>query len=307
MNQELTLGVLVFNQGKFVDALLKSIARQIQTDTPILIIDNGSSDNSVEKLKLGFEKYGLLDRVTFLQNQSNTGSAAGLLQLLENSQTPFLAVIHGDDMLEETYTDNVLKYIAISKNFAALNVTLKTLTSSNFPKSEENFYKPLWTRSKLINRLLVCGLNPGVMPGSILNRDFILSRRLLHFTEKVNGVEDTLLWMRIIRSGGEILTIKKPCYWYRIHESQFSFQDSRNSFYFGFARKFVIRESRNRLESLLSRSEIAYEIKRFGFNSRYLEGLGDQCLKFSWFFSLFRIFNILLRRATQLFLRLDQR
>jgi|DEB19_MinimDraft_3_1074340.scaffolds.fasta_scaffold03696_2 glycosyltransferase EpsH len=303
MNQELTLGILSFNQGKFVDQLLGSIAEQTQSDVPLLIIDNASTDGSAEIIRSSLKKYVLTERTTFIQNEVNTGSAAGLSQLLTNSKTPFLSVIHGDDMLDRDYVESVLEMIGMESDFGAINVALKAIPNSSSTRIVKNIYRPLWTRSSLFNKLLVCGLNPGVMPGSVLNRNFIISHNLLNFERTINGVEDTLLWMRIIRAGGTILSLHRSCYFYRIHQNQFSYEDDRNSFYYGYARRLVIDESQNMFEKILSRAEISYELKRFGKFSAYSQGLGSEEVSKSRTYMSFRFFNILIRRLALLKLK----
>jgi hypothetical protein len=134
------------------------------------------------------------------------------------------------------------------------------------------------------------------MPGSVLNKEFVLGKKLLNFDEKINGVEDTLLWMRIIRSGGHIQSVKRIAYNYRIHKSQFSFDDSRNSYYYGLARRQNILEAQNWLQRTLSSAEISYELQRFGVGSQYLEGLGVDLLNKRKSFRLFRPINSILRR-----------
>ena len=302
MDKELTLGVLVYNQGLYVGGLIDSITNQTIKNTPIVIIDNSSTDNSSSEIESALRRNDLVNDVTFIKNKENSGSAEGLNQLLQHTETKYLAVIHGDDILCSNYVEIIKKHLTSAKSFAALNVTLRSFGNDDTTTLTQTFYRPLWTPNQMMNRILICGLNPGVMPGSVLDRDFVLSRNLLNFTFPINGVEDTLLWMRIIRSGGKISSIQKPCYNYRIHESQFSYSDDRNSFYFGIARRITIQESSNLFERLLSLSEIAYELKRFGVRSRYVEGLGQEFLSHYKFLSIFRILNVLARRIAMNFL-----
>ena len=299
MDKELTLGVLVYNQGPFVGSLIDSIANQTIKNTPLVIIDNSSTDNSCNEIENALLRHDFVKGVKFIRNINNSGSAAGLNQLLEHADTKYLAIIHGDDILSLNYVETIQSYASRNKSFAALNVTLKSFGNKDTTLLPRRFYTPLWTTNRIMNRILVCGLNPGVMPGSVLDRDFVLSRKLLKFDLPINGVEDTLLWMRIIRSGGSILSIQEPCYHYRIHESQFSYSDDRNSFYFGMARRITIQETSNLFERLLSSSEVAYEMRRFGARSRYVEGLGQEFLAHYKFFSIFRLFNIFARRIAK--------
>jgi glycosyltransferase involved in cell wall biosynthesis len=292
----LTLGLLVFNQAPYVKELLESIFNQSDKNFTLLIIDNGSQDNSTKAIRESLAQLKPTGLAKFIVNTSNSGSAAGLRQLLEECDTKYLSVVHGDDILDTDYVSMVRKEIETHPGIEAFNVALAAFSDDIDVKRAKKVYRPIWTKSHIFNKFLVSGLNPGVMPGSVLKRDFILENKLLSFNEKINGVEDALLWMRIIRSGGHIQSMKKIAYRYRIHKSQFSFDDERNSYYFGIARRLNILEAQNWLQRTLSRAEVSYELQRFGDGSGYRDGLGDYLLNKRESFSLFRPINSILRR-----------
>jgi hypothetical protein len=200
-------------------------------------------------------------------------------------------------MLETNYVNQVQIELKKNGKFVAINACLNDFSMGE--KVKEKVRVSLWTRNHWINRLLVSGLNPGLMPGSVLDREFILKNGLLEFDQPINGVEDWMLWMRIIRSGGRIKSIKTPIYRYRIHETQFSSIKSRNSFYFGKARALSIEEAPTLFEKFLSLAEITYELKYFSSDPEYVRGLGGLPFYFR-FFSLLRIFNIALRRFAKI-------
>lgn len=294
--RNLTLGLLVFNQAPYIQELLESVFNQSDKNFALLIIDNGSQDNSTKEIQESLAHSKTANLAKLIVNTSNSGSAAGLSQLLEECDTQYLSVVHGDDILHEDYVSMVKKEIEKHPGIEAFNVALAAFSNDVGVKMGKSVYRPIWSKSKFFNRLLVSGLNPGVMPGSVLNREFVLEKKLLNFDEKINGVEDTLLWMRIIRSGGHIQSIKRTAYRYRIHKTQFSYDDTRNSYYYGIARRHNILEAQNWLQRTLSRAEISYELQRFGIESRYSEGLGEDLLNTRKSFSLFRPINSILRR-----------
>jgi glycosyltransferase involved in cell wall biosynthesis len=292
----LTLGVLVFNQGAYIEELLESILNQSDQSYEMLIIDNCSTDDSLEEIQAFLAIPKIDKHVKVIANKENTGSAAGLRRMLEECDTRYLAVIHGDDILEKNYVEIVRAEIQSNSRIEAFNLTLAAFGNDSSVVVPKTIYQPIWTKFGFYNSLLVSGLNPGVMPGSVLDKEFVLSKHLLDFDEKINGVEDTLLWMRIIRSGGHIKSISKIVYHYRIHKSQFSYNEEGNSYFYGLARRRNILEARNFLERALSCAEIGYELRRFGTSSRYAEGLGDDLLRKQNPFRLLRPVNTILRR-----------
>lgn len=300
---KLTLGVLVYNQATYVEELISSIKEQSDGNFSIVILDNASRDNSYEQIKTAIVKFGLQGRTSLMLNPKNTGSAEGLKLLLKLTKTDFLAVAHGDDALHKDYISRVKVALERFPNVTALNVELEGFRLSGEVIETARTYRALWTRWDWLNTMLVSGLNPGLMPGSVLNRNEILKKGFLDFPEVVNGVEDSLLWMRINRAGGSIRTIQDPVYRYRLHQNQFSHKDDRNSYYFGLARKLNIQEANGLIDAILSKAEVTYEISRFGEDSKYLQGLSE-CKNIYWIYSPIRFLNVAMRRLV-IFLKLN--
>lgn len=298
MPSDITLGILVYNQAQFLSRLFKSIATQSNRDFNIQLLDNNSYDGSFELAKQQARKEGIFNRIKFLKNDSNTGAAEGLKRLILESQSKYVAIVHGDDYLLPNYFETVEKFSREFSSVTAFNITLQGFSESDEIEKDARIYRPLWTTSSILNALLVSGLNPGLMPGALINRQFVMSRNLLDFSEPINGVEDVLLWLRIIRSGGKIMSISEPLYRYRLHPDQFSSSNSRNSYFYGLARRLNIEESENLFLKLIAKSEIAYEVERFGEESDYIRGLGKEFANYK-LFSLFRFFNILTRKVAR--------
>jgi len=302
---EVALGILVFNQAPYIQDLFSSVSSQSLMPKSIVIVDNASTDASLKNLKRGLRDFGIESISKLVANDSNTGSAAGLRQLLELCSSKYLAIVHGDDVLLDNYFRVVQEEIVKEPEVQALNVSLLAFANDSEAILPKSVYRPLWTNFAKLNKLLVSGLNPGVMPGSVFNRDFILRNNLLDFSEKINGVEDTLLWLRIIRAGGRIKGIPGELYKYRIHQSQFSFDDRKNSYFFGLARRLNINEANGFLERALAASEISHEAKRFGKDSEYIQGLQSSYFEKFHKYRILRFMNVFIRRLATVLLELN--
>lgn len=273
--------------------LLQSISRQKSLSFDLLILDNGSTDGTPERAEIELANLSLIKNKTFIRSEENLGAAEGLRRLLLEAKTVFCCVIHGDDLLDPDYTQTVLKFLQKEPRVDALNVHLRCFET--LPGQTRRVYRPLWTSSRLLNGLLVSGLNPGLMPGSVLRKAWILEKGLLDLDMPLNGIEDGILWMRLIRSGGSIRVLSRPIYYYRLHEAQFSREKNRNSFFFGIARSINIKESDNWFQRLLARAEISYELSFFEDDANYKLALGGFIKKHK-LYSLLRPINILIRR-----------
>ena len=96
---QLTLGVLTFNDGEYLQELLNSIENQNDKTFNLLILNNASTDLSKSIIK----DFSLLKHeydVQIINNPRNNGSFLGTKQLIMNSPTSYLSIIHGDDLLK---------------------------------------------------------------------------------------------------------------------------------------------------------------------------------------------------------------
>lgn len=106
LNQpELTVIVPCYNMEKYIARALDHLAKQVNKNFKLLIINDGSTDNSAEEI----EKY----RHTFpffkLINTENQGPSAARNTALKMVDTPYFTFHDGDDFVDPGYTDFFLQ------------------------------------------------------------------------------------------------------------------------------------------------------------------------------------------------------
>ena len=293
---QLTLGVLTFNDGEYLQELLNSIENQNDTNFNLLILNNASTDLSKSIIKDFIALQHKYD-VQLINNPRNNGSFLGTRQLIMNSQTNYLSIIHGDDLLKYNYVEVANSYIKLNPECCAFNFDLEEIEGSENVLTGRTI-RSNWTHFKVINRILVSGLNPGVMPGAILNipmlQNIYLNREFEDY--KLNGTEDIFLWQQIIRSSKKIMRVPVSTYFYRRHSAQISKNFNVYGSSLGYARKVNFYTSKTKFEKLLCACEIEYEFSMVNFNKSYLEAL-DSLAKYRKF-SIFRFINIFFRRIS---------
>lgn len=295
---QLTLGILTFNDSDYLQELFNSIDNQSDKNFNLLIVNNASTDlsqliiNNFINLKHDYD-------VKVLNNPKNYGSFFGTKQLILNTQTSHLSIVHGDDLLKNNYVEVANSYINLHPDFCAFNFDLEEIEGGENVLTGR-IIRSNWTYFKVINRLLVSGLNPGVMPGAILNITMLGNSYLNLEIEdyNLNGTEDIFLWQQIIRSSKKIMRVPVSTYFYRRHSGQISKNFNTYALSLGYARKVNFVTSETRAEKLLCVSEIAYEFSTVNFNDSYLEGLSN-LVRYRGF-SIFRFINIFIRRSASL-------
>lgn len=97
----------VYNRGKLITETIDSVLNQSYKDFEIIVVDDGSTDDSVEVLR----SYG--DKITLLQ-QNNSGPEVARNLAAANAKGGYFVFLDSDDLLLEwtleTYAKIILKY-----------------------------------------------------------------------------------------------------------------------------------------------------------------------------------------------------
>lgn len=295
---QLTLGVLTFNDNYYLQKLLESIENQKDRNFELLIVNNSSTD-STQSIITNFIAAKHDYEIKIFHNVKNIGSFLGTRQLILKTTTSHLSIIHGDDLLKSNYVEVANSYIHSYPDFCAFNFDLEEIEGLK-DISTGNEIRSSWTNFKIVNRLLVSGLNPGVMPGSIINTTKLEENFLSSDFDglKLNGTEDIFLWQQIIRSSQKIMRVPIATYLYRRHGGQISKNYDIYGVSLGYARRINFLTAQTSFEKLLCAAEIKYEFSTVNYNDSYINGLG-YILKYR-VFSVFRFLNIVIRRSARL-------
>lgn len=107
--EEITYLVTNYNNAKYVGECLQSIVKQTNENWHCLVVDDASTDNSVEVIK----EY-TSDKLKLIQNVENIDQVKSLQKLIEISVTDIVAIVDSDDALELDATEHVLNAFAKS-------------------------------------------------------------------------------------------------------------------------------------------------------------------------------------------------
>ncbi|AXR05721.1 glycosyltransferase family 2 protein [Salinimonas sediminis] len=93
MSAKLTALMTTYNCGRYINAAIDSVLAQTFTDFELLIIDDGSLDNTVSLIN-AYED----PRITLINYSENQGVGARLGQALHHINTPYLVKTDADDI-----------------------------------------------------------------------------------------------------------------------------------------------------------------------------------------------------------------
>lgn len=107
----LTIGVTCYNDERFVRDCLESIAAQTYPDIEVIVVDDVSTDSTLDIVGEFLERYP--DRFRVIRHEVNSGSLLqGRLDVIEAATGEFVHHIDADDALEPRFAERILNLFA---------------------------------------------------------------------------------------------------------------------------------------------------------------------------------------------------
>ena len=94
----LTIAITNYNYGRFLGRTIESVLAQTFTDFELLLIDNASTDDSVEVMKRFAERD---DRIRIIVHERNEGALASLRESCEAARGRYRLLVDADDWILE--------------------------------------------------------------------------------------------------------------------------------------------------------------------------------------------------------------
>lgn len=191
MNPKFSIIVPLYNKAPYVQKALESVFSQIYTDYEVIVIDDGSTDNSLEVVR-GLK---IEDRRLKILTQSNTGVAAARNNGVAASKGEYLCFLDADDWWEPTYLEEMDKLISeypdaglYATNYVyykpgKTHVALKLERGyMNYPEAYlHSDAMPVWTGAACMPRKVFDEMG-GFPLGIKLGEDFLLwAKTALHY------------------------------------------------------------------------------------------------------------------------------
>lgn len=143
---EVSVIIPVYNNEKFIGKCLRSVMRQTFSDMEILVIDDGSTDNSRTKIRALASR----DCRIRLFSQPNQGVSAARNRGLDAASGTYIAFIDGDDYIHPDYIQKLHDYA--EKNNTEMLICGFTSVDENgkvlnrlIPGAYRRFEKEEWT------------------------------------------------------------------------------------------------------------------------------------------------------------------
>ena len=206
---EISVIVPVYNVEKYLNRCIDSILNQSFPDFELILIDDGSTDNS----GVICDKYAEKDNRVFVIHQKNAGQASarnvGLRKVFATDKTQWIAFIDSDDWISNNYFKALLN--AVKENSATISLCGITRIAEDGTSEQSSSFS--W---KIVSpeELYITDVTTANSPcGKLFHKELL---RNVQFPDGKTQ-EDLFLIYRIIFLFSELLYVPTVVYYYYIN------------------------------------------------------------------------------------------
>lgn len=213
---EISIVIPSFNQGEYLEDSIESCYNQSYSPLEILVIDDGSSDNSLEiAQRYEFKEFLGVESPVRVISTNNRGLPSARNTGIMNAKGDYVQFLDADDMLME----NALA--RINQEIMQTNADIVAPSFKEFGKSDRDVILGGFTMDdlKLANRL---GYFSCVRKSALLE--------VGGFSPKMKwGWEDWDLWFDLFKRGKTIAVIQEILIMYRVKEKSMIYEANQHA------------------------------------------------------------------------------
>lgn len=214
-NESPTVSIIMpcYNAAKLIDETMESLEMQTSKDFELICINDGSSDNTLEKLQEWKNKKLFKMRII---NQENGGVSKARNRGIEEARGEYILFLDSDDIYHEKFVELMLE--CVKKNEADTAYCLLSRKQEDILSSTDNNIQLIEQKqSQAMHNLLY-------MMGQIsfcnyIYRKSILFDKKIRFDESTRFGEDREFNWKYLCHCRKISFIDYKLYWYRVNNS----------------------------------------------------------------------------------------
>lgn len=221
---KLTILVPVYNVEEFLPLCLESIANQSFRNFECLLINDGSTDNSLEIL----EKFAKSDKRFRLINKENSGYGASLNLGLEEAKGEYIGIVEPDDFIHRDFFDILLEHdddVVKTSLMYFYGKTWKTIPERVFHEVRKDFpSNGMKIRPNENKRIFI--VNPTIW-SAIYKREMLKKNKVKFLETPGASYQDAGFQFKAFASTKSIFCIEKPLYYYRVDNEKSSVKSDK--------------------------------------------------------------------------------
>ncbi len=194
----------VYNREKLVPYAIESVLNQTYTDFEFLILDDGSTDGTLQVL----QNYAKKDsRIKILKNETNKGIPFSRNKLQKEARGKYLTIMDSDDQMFKDLLEKSVYVLEHDPSLAAVYTERVLLDKNLKPKEKVLPFFPI---------ILMLQDNVVSNSGNTVRKSFVDQHRI-SYKAHFKTTEDYDYWSQILMNGGKIGFISIPLIAIRFH------------------------------------------------------------------------------------------
>ena len=177
-SEKVSVIVPIYNVALFLEKLIVSVLNQTYRNMEIILVDDGSSDDSGKIC----DKYAKKDSRIKVMHKKNEGVSEARNNGLKTATGNYITFVDGDDWLEPDYVDYML--MLVHETHTEMCMSLRNFTTRDRKQTEKDSIKTI-TSEEAVAMMLYPYLSIGCW-NKIYSREF-LTRNNLTFTHHLSG------------------------------------------------------------------------------------------------------------------------
>jgi len=205
-----------YNQSEYLEDAIESVYNQIMPPLEILVVDDGSSDDSLEVARrYEFKEFPGIESPVRVISQVNKGLPSARNTGIMNAQGDYIQFLDADDMLKEN------AIARINQEIMSTNADIVAPSFKEFGKSDREIILGGFTMDdlKVANRI---GYFSCVRKSALLE--------VGGYNPKMKwGWEDWDLWFDLWKRGKTIAVIQEVLVMYRVKEKSMIYESNKHA------------------------------------------------------------------------------
>ena len=223
-NNKISVLLSTYNNEKTIKLSIGSILDQTYKNFELLIIDDGSEDNTLQICKSFSDS-----RIKLFKNDSNIGLTKSLNKVSQYATGKYLARQDGDDI---SLNNRLQKQIAVFNKFDNLDI----VTSRAYVKNSNRIIPKY--RNYISYKILINYLNPFIHGTLMIKNDSFI--KLNRYNENFIYAQDYKLFYDAIKLNMKIKVISEPIYILNLENNISSNKKEDQQYYANCVRKNLL-------------------------------------------------------------------
>lgn len=211
--------VPVYNPGNRIKKCIKSILNQTFTEFELILVNDGSTDRSLEICN----KYANKDKRIKVINQNNQGSILARKRGILESKSKYITFVDSDDWIDKSLIEELYNAITFSESDISVCNLYKVIGNSKLIKKDNKsiyFEKDkVYSGKEIKDNLVEAYLHGHPFPSGLVCKMY--RRELLmnsgKYLERIRFLGDDLFYnIEIFLKASKVKVISKSLYYYRV-------------------------------------------------------------------------------------------